>query len=250
MNQPCPQMQDRIADYVLGVLDPPQSEILREHLAGCEACRQYAQSLKCQAGSLVALGSQIEADMEARQTRVIEALQTVALAETRTMRAFLWPGGFLRTAVAAVLVLGAGVGLGRWTAPRVDIEGLRADLQASLAASVRPDVQAAVLAQVDERLRTALAANEIDLRAELGDQLRGDLQLFATQFTAGTERQMEKRFAELVQNIEEARLMDRQRVAKALEQIEQNRLRDKTQIGRGFQSLAALTTKATPAVQH
>jgi hypothetical protein len=61
---------------------------------------------------------------------------------------------------------------------------------------------------------------------------------------------METRFAELVQNIEEARLMDRQRVAKALEQIEQNRLRDKTQIGMGFQSLAAMTAKATPAVQH
>jgi hypothetical protein len=250
MNQPCPQMQDRIADYVLGVLDPQQAEILQEHLAGCEACRQYVQSLKSQTRSLVALGSQIDADMESRQDKVIGALEAVSPAETRTMRAFLWPGGFLRTAVAAVLVLGVGAGLGRWTAPRVDIEQLRADLQASLAASVRPTLQEAVLAQVDERLRVALVANEVNLRAELGDQLRGDLQLFATQFTAGTEKRMETRFAELVQNIEEARLMDRQRVAKALDQIEQNRLRDKTQIGMGFQSLAALTAKATPAVQH
>ena len=146
MNQPCPQMQDRIADYVLGVLDPQQSEILREHLAGCDACRQYAQSLGSQARSLVALGSQIDADMEARQARVIEVLQTVAPAEARTTRAFPLLGGFLRTAVAAVLVLGVGVGLGRWTAPRgVDIEQLRTDLQASVTASVASTVQESVL---------------------------------------------------------------------------------------------------------
>ena len=65
-----------------------------------------------------------------------------------------------------------------------------------------------------------------------------------------SQTQVERRFDELVQIVEEARLKDRQRVAKALEQIEQNRLRDKTQIGMGLQSLAALTTKATPAVQH
>jgi predicted Abi (CAAX) family protease len=76
------------------------------------------------------------------------------------------------------------------------------------------------------------------------------LQLFATQFTAGAQKHMEKRFAELVQQIEEVRFTDRQRIAKALEQVEQNRLRDRTQIGQGFQSLAALTVKATPAMQH
>ena len=118
MNKPCPQMQDRIADYVLGVLDAQQAEILQEHLAGCEACRQYVRSLQGQARSLVALGSQIDADMEARQDRVIEALEAASPAEARTTRVFPFLGGFLRTAVAAVLVLGAGVGIGRWTAPR------------------------------------------------------------------------------------------------------------------------------------
>jgi hypothetical protein len=247
MNGPCPQRQDQIADYVLGALDAQQTEVLREHLAGCAGCRQYAQSLEQEAQSLTALGRQIDADREAHQAKVIEALESVAPVEAGPRRVFPFLGGFVRTAVAAVLVLGAGVAIGRWTAPcSVDVEKLRADLQASILDSVRP----AVLAQVDQRLLTGLATNEANLRAKLGDQLRGDLQLFATQFAAGMDKQMEKRFAELVQNIEEARLMDRQRVAKALDLIEQNRLRDKTQIGLGFQSLAALTAKATPAVQH
>ena len=163
-------------------------------------------------------------------------------------RLFKYP---LRMSVAAALVLGAGVILGRATAPRpVDVERLRADLQASIIASLGPAVQESVLAEVDRRLESGLAANEASLRDELAEQLRGDLQLFATQFTVGSDRRMDKRFAEFVQLIEEARLKDRQQVAKALDRIEQNRVRDKAQFGMGLQSVAALTAKATPAIQH
>jgi anti-sigma factor RsiW len=250
MNGPCPQMRNQIADYLLGALDAEQAGALQEHLAGCEACRRYAQDLEDQAKSLVAFGQQIETDMEARQNRVIAALQDVSPTEADITRIFPFLGGFLKTAVAAVLVLGVGVAVGRWTAPRpVDIERLRTEVQASVAASLKSAVQEAVLAQMDQRLQAGLATHEANLRAELGEQLRGDWRLFATQFTSGLERQMDKRFAEFVQLVEEARLKDRQRVAKALEQIEQNRIRDKTQIGMGFQSLAALTAKATPAMQ-
>jgi anti-sigma factor RsiW len=251
MNKPCPQMQDRIADYVLGALDARQTQTLQEHLAGCEACREYARSLEVQANSLVALGREIETGMSARQDRVIEALQNAAPVTAGAGKAFPFIGGFVRTAVAAALVLGAGVVLGRWTAPRpVDVEQLRAEVQASVAAALQPAVQEAVLAQVDQRLSAGWATAEANLRAELGNQLRGDLQLFAAQFTAGSEKQMEKRFTELVQLIEDARLKDRQYVARALDRIEQNQIRDKRQIGLGLQSIVALTAKATPAVQH
>ena len=251
MNKPCPQMQDRIADHVLGALDAQQTQALREHLAGCDACRQYGQSLEAQANSLVALGREIETGMGARQGRVIEALQNVAPVAAGVGRVFPFIGRFVRTAVAAALVLGTGVMLGRWTAPRsVDIEQLRTDVQASVVAALTPAVQEAVLAQVDQRLLAGLTTTEANLRAELGDQLRGDLQLFATQITAGSERRMDKRFTELVQLIEEARLKDRLYVARALDRIEQNHARDKTQIGLGLQSIAALTAKATPAMQR
>ncbi len=245
MNKPCPQRQDRIADYVLGTLDLQQAEILREHLAGCEACRQYVQSLQGQAESLVALGSQIEAGMEARQARVIEALQKASPVEEDTTRVIPLLRGFLKTAVAAVLVLGAGVGIGRWTAsPSVDVEQLRADLQASVTVAV----QESLWGQVDQRVQAGLAKSEAKVRAEVAGQVRDDLQRLVAQAATNSQTLVEKRFDELVQIVEEARLKDRQRVAKALDQIEQNRLRDRVQIGMGLQ--AALTTKATPAVQH
>jgi hypothetical protein len=241
-------MQDKIADYVLGALDTRQAEALQQHLSGCEACRQYAQSLQEQAQSLVTLGRQFDADMEARRDRVIQALQDTSPVQAGTRRLFPPVGGFLRMSIAAVLVLGAGVIIGRAVAPRpVDVERLRSDLQASIIASLRPAVQERVLAEVDRRLESGLAANETSLRSELTEQLKGDLQLFATQFAAGSEQQMEKRFTEFVRLVEQARLKDRLQVVRALEQVEQNRYRDRTQIQT---SLATLIEKKPAAIQH
>ena len=248
MNRPCPQMQDKVADYVLGALDAQQAEALQEHFAGCEACRQYAQSLQEQAQALVALGCRIDADLETRRDKVVEALQDVSPVQTSTRRLFPPVGGFLRMSVAAVLVLGAGVIIGRATTPRpVDVEQLRSDLQASIAAALKPTVQESILAEVDQRLKSGLAANEASVRDKLGEQLRGDLQLFTTEFTAGSEQQMEKRFTEFLRLVEQARLKDRLQVVRALEQLEQNRYRDRTQIQT---SLATLIEKKPTVIQH
>jgi anti-sigma factor RsiW len=245
MNKPCSHMQDRIVDSVLGTLDPRQSEILREHLTACDACREYVRGLKGQARSLAAFGSQIDVDMEARQNRVIEALQAASPVEEGAPRVFPLLGRFLRTAVAAVLVLGAGVGVGRWTAPQssVDVEQLRAQLQASIVASVTGAVQESVLGQVDQRVQAGLAKSEAKLRTAMAGQVQDDLKRLVAQAATNSENLVDKRFTELVQIVEEARLKDRQHVAKALDQI-------KAQTGMGLQSLAALTTRATPAVQH
>jgi anti-sigma factor RsiW len=94
MNRPCPDRQDKIADYVLGALDTQQRAALQKHLGGCEACRQYAQNLQKQAQSLVALGRQFDADMEARRDKVIQALQDTSPIQTGTRRLFLPSAGF------------------------------------------------------------------------------------------------------------------------------------------------------------
>jgi hypothetical protein len=230
MNRPCPDMQDRIADYVLGALDASQAEALRGHLSECSGCRQYLQSLKERSESLIELGRKIGSGMTARQDRVIEALQNVAPAEPLARRAFPFVGGFVKTAVAAVLLLGAGITIGRWTAPRsVDVERLRADLEASITASIKPAVQTTVLAQVDQRLQA-----ETQQRTELALQTHRDLCLLAEQFAAGTEsleNLMKGRFTELVDIIEAGRETDRWRVEKALQQM-------RTQTGMGLQALA------------
>ena len=179
MNGPCPNMQDRIADYVLGALDAADAEALREHLRDCPACQQYLQDLQEQSESLVELGNQIDSEQTIRQDRVIEAMKDVAPAE----RVLPFVGGLLKTAVAAVLLLGVGIGIGRWTAPRpVDVERLTADLKASLTASIQPAVRTAILTQVDQRLQA-----EAQQRAELARLTYQDLHALAEKSAAGAE---------------------------------------------------------------
>ena len=240
MNRSCPDMQDRIVDYMLGALDAPGVQAVQEHLDRCEACRQYLQGLKQQGDTLVELGERMTADMGARQDRVIQALETV----TPNVRVVPIIGGFVRVAVAAVLVLGAGVLIGRMTAPRpIDAEQLRADLETSIVASLRPGLQEGILAELDERLQATLANNDTKLRVEVAEQISRDLQSFASRFTSSSEQLMDRRFAELVEVIEAARLTDRRQVARALEQI-------RAQTGAGLRSVAALRENAATTLEN
>jgi len=221
MNGPCPDRQDRIADYVLGALDTGEAQALQDHLGDCSGCRQYLQSLQRQSESLVELGREIDAGMTARQDRVIEALDGVAPAARRTFLSF---GGFIKTAVAAVLLLGVGITIGRWTAPRpVDVGRLRSDLEAS--------IQKSVLAQVDQRLQA-----EAQQRAGLARQTYQDLHALAEQSAAGAEsleKLMNGKFAELVEIIEAGREIDRGHIEKAL-------LEMKEQTGLGLRRAVAV----------
>jgi hypothetical protein len=240
MNRPCPAMQDRIADYVLGALDAAEAEALREHLSECSGCRQYLQDLKQQSESLIELGRQIGSGMTARQDRVIAALEAVAPAEPLARRAFPFVGGLFKTAVAAVLLLGAGITIGRWTAPGpVDVAQLRADLETSIAASLKPVVQTSVLAQVDKRLQA-----EAQQRAALAERTHQDLCVLAEQLATGREsleNLMKGRFAELVDIIEAGRETDRWRVEKALQQM-------RTRTGMGLQALAVRASDSATTV--
>lgn len=239
MNGPCPQWQDKIIDYTLAALDARQAETLREHLGECIDCRQYLQSLNTRGESLVGLGAEIGAGMSAREDGVIEALEEVVPAEVSASRVLPFVRGFLRTAVAAVLVLGAGILIGRAMGPKpVDVVQLRADLEASVVAALESAVREDALAEMERRLQTALLANDAQVRIELAEQVRRDLRAFASQFASRSEVMMDRRFDELVQLIEAARLKDRQQVARALQQI-------RMQTGVGLQSLAALTADAS-----
>ncbi len=244
MNEICREMQDRIADYTLGALDEQQAGQVEAHLAECRLCREYLEALTAQGEGLAALGREVEADMEARRDRALLALAEVPETRSGHGSTLFW---MARLAVAAVLVLVVGIAIGRLTAPApIDVEQLRTDLQSSITSALKPAVDQETLTRVDERLLAALDEANTELKAQIGAQVRRDLQAFATEFVAGSEAMVDRRLNDLVQLIEAARLKDRQRVARAFEQVELNRRRDRTQIGRGLQSLAALT-QAEPA---
>ncbi|MBN2132076.1 MAG: hypothetical protein JW741_21425 [Sedimentisphaerales bacterium] len=242
MNGPCPDMQEPIADYVIAALDEEQAGALRSHLAGCDNCRRYLKDLQEQGQSLVGLGREIEAGASLRQDRVIQALEGVTPAGRREAPLLVWR--LARMAVAAVLILGAGIVMGRLTAPQpVDIDRLRADVETSVLASLKPAVGQDLLTEVDRRVQAALSADGADRQAEIVERIRQDLRVFAAQLTAGSEARMDQRVAELVELIEAARRKDRQQVARALEQM-------KTKMGMGLYSLAARTSDVPVAVPN
>jgi len=239
MNGPCREMREKIADDVLGALDAQQKQVVRQHLAECPQCRAYAEALQQQSDSLASLGDEVKAGMAARRERALQAFDAAAPARERS----LWLGKLVPAAIAALLVLGVGITIGRLTAPKpIDVEQLRADLEAS--------VRESVLGDVDQQLASALTAGDERLKAEIVEQVRQDLRTFATDVVAGSERMMDVRLAEFVRLIEAARLKDRQRVVQAFERVELNRRRDRTQIGQGVKSLVALTSVSPAPTNH
>jgi uncharacterized protein YdeI (BOF family) len=198
------------------------------------------QDLQGYSEALSACGEQIMAGTPGRCEREVEALADMTPAQTPSVRIVPVLGKLTRVAVAAVLVLAAGIAIGRFTTSRpVDVEQLRAEVQASVLASFEAGVQERMLAQMDQRLDLALEANNTQLTGQIVEQMRGDLQTFAADLTGNTKVLIDRRFAEVVELIEAGRLTDRRQVAKAFDQI-------RTQTGRGLMRLAAMTDETEP----
>jgi hypothetical protein len=217
----CSNMQESVADYLLGALDESRRRTVEEHLKDCPDCRAYMQALQEQEQALVTLGERISAGMAERQERVIEAAVRASPHSLRIR--------FAKWAMAAALILGSGIVIGRLTASQpVDAERLKAE------------IRQAVLADMDRRVNSALA--------KAADQTTDGLQVMAAQLASGSKAMMETRLAELIQLIETARRTDRQRVADALVQIEMSRLDDRNQIAASLRSLATPATElSTPS---
>lgn len=180
MSRPCDDMRDMMVDLTLGILNEEQRRDVQTHVDACESCRRYMQALEDESEALIALGQTVQADMGARQTKMIETLQTVAPAKPKVLP---FVGGFVRTAVAAVLMLGAGIVVGRLTSPRpVDVEQLRAELQTSIVASLQPtlregvqadveqlgsDLQSSLTASLQSAVRESVRADSVQLRTDL-----------------------------------------------------------------------------------
>jgi hypothetical protein len=150
----------------------------------------------------------------------------------------------IKFAAAAVLLIGLGFIAGQLLAPRpLDMEELQAALENSLKSSLEPAIRQDLLEEIDNRWQSAFAANCTQLKEELQQQVRRDLEDFAAQTLAASGLRTEQRLTELIQLIEAARVQDRLRIAEALEYIELNRQQDRSQFGNGLVALAARTNE-------
>jgi len=151
---------------------------------------------------------------------------------------------FMKFAVAAVLLIGAGILLGRLTGPEpIDIEAIRAYMEVSLKSTLEPAIRQSLLAEMDSRWRSAFEADCAGLKDELQQQVRRDLMQFAAQTLAASGTQTDQRLRELIQLIEAARMQDRMRTEQALEHIE-------SQFGSRLVTLATRTNELQQLEQH
>ncbi len=82
-------MQEKIANYVLGILSKEESDTLAEHINSCFDCSQYAQALKNENRLLLQLGRKLDSDLTIHQDKVIEALNRYPLT-ARTKVLSIW----------------------------------------------------------------------------------------------------------------------------------------------------------------
>ena len=190
--------------------------------------------------------SQIEPSSKATD-RVIQQVRDTIVNEEKSQQranARIWRNIFkspiTKFAAAAVLLITVGYTVGRVSTPEpLDVEELKATLESSLKASLEPAVRQDLIAQLNEQWQSAFAANSIQLKEELQQQVRRDLTEFAAQTLAASGALTNQRLMELIRLIEAARIRERQQVAAALGQIE----KDKIRLENGLLAIAAQTNE-------
>lgn len=152
--------------------------------------------------------SKIQPNQDAAERAMRRVRDALATEECRVRLAPPRAVGWIKLtklAVAAVLLIGAGILIGRLTGPEpTDVDALRKSL----------------LAEMDSRWQSAFEANRTQVKDELQQQVRRDLMQFASQTLAASGTQTQQQLRELIQLIEAARMQDRLRTEQALEHIE------------------------------
>ncbi len=141
---------------------------------------------------------------------------------------------FTKVAAAAVLLIIAGYATGRLSAPPPpDVEQLQAALE--------PAIRQNLLDEMKQYWQLALVSSYVQLKDDLTQQYRSDLNQFAAYTLAASGAATNQLLEELIESINTAQTQDRQWVAAAFEQIELNRLRDNARLTNAFATFAVQT---------
>ena len=155
-----------------------------------------------------------------RQIRIVERLKATK--------------GLTKVAAAAVLLIVAGYAAGRLsTPPPPDVERLRA--------AIEPAIREELLDQMKQYVQLGLTHGYSQIKDDLSEQYRQDLNRFAVQTLAASNAVTNELLAELIESIDATQAQDLRRIAAALEQMELIRLHDKTQLVSGLETLAYQT---------
>lgn len=166
--------------------------------------------------------SQIQPGQDATDRAIQRARDALTTSESRSRRVGFAPpsliSGLMKLAAAAVLMIGAGFIGGRLSAPQpVNVQELKAALESSLKSSLEPAIRQEMLAEIDNRLQLALAADSDMLKQELARQVHRDLETYTEQILKEVSILTDQRLMNFARMIEAARIKDRQHVAAAFD---------------------------------
>ncbi|MHC4585598.1 MAG: hypothetical protein ACYS3N_13785 [Planctomycetota bacterium] len=152
----------------------------------------------------------------------------------RLIERIKFPNSFTKVAAAAVLLIMAGYATGRLLSPKPpDIEQLQAALE--------PAIRQNILDEMKQYWQLGLTTSIAQLKDELSQQYRQDLNQFAAYTLAASGAATNQRLEELIESINNAQTQERQWVAAAIGEIELNRLQDNAQWSNAFTTFAVQT---------
>ena len=143
MNHP---KREEWAPYLFGEATPEARHELAEHLQTCRACAAEIAGWR----------------------QSLNKLDCWKLPRMRA-RSAQRPPAFMKWGVAAALVLGAGVGLGRWSAPAVDLNALQNRIEASVKSSLAMELRRQLTADLQTALAGVVDASAMDTQRQLGE---------------------------------------------------------------------------------
>jgi hypothetical protein len=73
MKNPCGELQDKIVDFVLGILSPQENDVLQEHMSTCSGCREYRQALEEEKNLIRQFVRTLDSAMKAREDRSLQS---------------------------------------------------------------------------------------------------------------------------------------------------------------------------------
>jgi hypothetical protein len=152
----------------------------------------------------------------------------------RLIERIKFPNSFTKVAAAAVLLIMAGYATGRLLSPKPpDIEQLRVALE--------PAIRQNILDEMKQYWQLGLTASYAQLKDDLSQQYRSDLNQFAAYTLAASGDATNQRLEELIEAINTAQIQERQWVAAAFGEIEFNRLQDNAQFSNALATFAVQT---------
>jgi hypothetical protein len=244
MEKNCENIQQQIPEFITGTLPAEKTAELQHHIDQCPKCSKYLEALQADDKLLGDFAEAMQPRVARLENNVIDALQSKLLEKpgraVSILRTVL-KSPIARFAAAAVLLISFGY-VGGWFSSRwlLDTERFKSALES--------DIRQDLLTQISHDRKLALAGyhNNLkeqfnELRAELNQQHRRDLNEFAVKTLAASSAVTNQLLRELIKGIATVQTRDRQLVLSALNQMESNRLQDKTRFRNGLAAVAVQT---------